>query len=108
MGVTHYIEEHIELANVLRTSSREWDGGYVICGLTGSGESFAIRDPWGIRPAFWYQDDEIAVLASERPVIQTALNVPVEKIKELQPGQALLISKEGRLRTSEINKPRSR
>ena len=84
MGVTHYIEEHIELANVLRTSSREWDGGYVICGLTGSGESFAIRDPWGIRPAFWYQDDEIAVLASERPVIQTALNVPVEKIKELQ------------------------
>ena len=74
MGVTHYIEEHIELANVLRTSSREWDGGYVICGLTGSGESFAIRDPWGIRPAFWYQDDEIAVLASERPVIQTALN----------------------------------
>ena len=108
MGVTHYIEEHIELANVLRTSSREWDGGYVICGLTGSGESFAIRDPWGIRPAFWYQDDEIAVLASERPVIQTALNVPVEKIKELQPGQALLISKEGRLRTSQINRPRER
>ncbi len=108
MGVTHYIEEHIELANVLRTSSREWDGGYVICGLTGSGESFAIRDPWGIRPAFWYQDDEIAVLASERPVIQTALNVPVEKIKELQPGQALLISKEGRLRTSQINKSRER
>ena len=56
MGITHYIEEHIDLANVLRTSSREWDGGYVICGLTGSGESFAIRDPWGIRPAFWYQD----------------------------------------------------
>ena len=93
---------------MLRTSSREWDGGYVICGLTGSGESFAIRDPWGIRPAFWYQDDEIAVLASERPVIQTALNVPVEEIKELQPGQALLISKEGKLRTSQINKPRER
>ena len=96
MGITHYIEEHIDLANVLRTSSREWDGGYVICGLTGSGESFAIRDPWGIRPAFWYQDDEIAVLASERPVIQTALNVPFEEIKELQPGQALLISKRER------------
>ena len=106
MGITHYIEEHIDLANVLRTSSREWDGGYVICGLTGSGESFAIRDPWGIRPAFWYQDDEIAVLASERPVIQTALNVPFEEIKELQPGQALLISKEGKIRTSQINKPR--
>ena len=106
MGITHYIEEYIDLANVLRTSSREWDGGYVICGLTGSGESFAIRDPWGIRPAFWYQDDEIAVLASERPVIQTALNVPFEEIKELQPGQALLISKEGKIRTSQINKPR--
>ena len=106
MGITHYIEEHIDLANVLRSSSREWDGGYVICGLTGSGESFAIRDPWGIRPAFWYQDDEIAVLASERPVIQTALNVPFEEIKELQPGQALLISKEGKIRTSQINKPR--
>ena len=105
MGITHYIEEYIDLANVLRTSSREWDGGYVICGLTGSGESFAIRDPWGIRPAFWYQDDEIAVLASERPVIQTALNVPFEEIKELQPGQALLISKEGKIRTSQINKP---
>ena len=108
MGITNYIEEHIDLANVLRTSSREWDGGYVICGLTGSGESFAIRDPWGIRPAFWYQDEEIAVLASERPVIQTAFNVPVEDIKELQPGQALLISKEGKLRTSQINKPREK
>ena len=75
MGITHYIEDHIDLANVLRTSSKEWDGGYVMCGLTGSGETFAVRDPWGIRPAFWYQDDEIAVLASERPVIQTALNV---------------------------------
>ena len=62
----------------------------------------------GIRPAFWYQDDEIAVLASERPVIQTAFNVPVEEIKELQPGQALLISKEGKLRTSQINKPREK
>ena len=76
MDITHYIENHIDLANVLRTSSKEWDGGYVMCGLTGSGETFAVRDPWGIRTAFWYQDDEIAVLASERPVIQTALNVP--------------------------------
>ena len=82
--------------------------GICHCGLTGSGESFAIRDPWGIRPAFWYQDEEIAVLASERPVIQTAFNVPVEDIKELQPGQALLISKEGKLRTSQINKPREK
>ena len=106
MGVTHYIEDHIDLANVLRTSSKEWDGGYVMCGLTGSGETFAVRDPWGIRPAFWYQDDEIAVLASERPVIQTALNVSADSIKELQPGQAVLINKSGKLRTVQINKPR--
>ena len=107
MDVTRYIEEHIDLANVLRTSSREWDGGYVMCGLTGSGESFAVRDPWGIRPAFWYQDDEVAVLASERPVIQTAFNVPVGSIRELLPGQALLINKAGHLRTVQINKPRT-
>ena len=106
MDITHYIEDHIDLANVLRTSSKEWDGGYVMCGLTGSGETFAVRDPWGIRPAFWYQDDEIAVLASERPVIQTALNVSADRIRELQPGQALLINKAGKLRTVQINKPR--
>lgn len=108
MGVTNYIEEHIDLANVLRTSSKEWDGGYVICGLTGSGESFAIRDPWGIRPAFWYQDDEIAVLASERPVIQTVLDVSDGEIRELLPGQALLINKSGQLRTAQINKQREK
>ena len=102
MGITHYIEDHIDLANVLRTSSKEWDGGYVMCGLTGSGETFAVRDPWGIRPAFWYQDDEIAVLASERPVIQTALNVSAGSIKELQPGQAILINKLGKIRTVQI------
>ena len=104
--ITQYIEDHIELANVLRTSSKEWDGGYVICGLTGSGESFAIRDPWGIRTAFWYQDDEVAVLASERPVIQTVFNVPMESIKEMQPGQAVIFTKAGRMRTIQINKPR--
>mgnify|MGYP001071230939 FL=1 len=79
---------------------------HVICGLTGSGESFAVRDPWGIRPAFWYQDDEVVVLASERPVIQTAFNVPAACIKELMPGQALLINKTGKLRTTQINKVR--
>ncbi len=104
MDITHHIEEHIDLANVLRTSTKEWDGGYVLCGLTGSGESFALRDPWGIRPAFWYADDEIVMLASERPVIQTALNVPAQEVKELQPGQALLINQAGELRTPRINK----
>lgn len=106
MDITRYIEDHVELANVLRTSSKEWDGGYVMCGITGSGESFAIRDPWGIRTAFWYQDDEVAVLASERPVIQTVFNVPLESIKEMQPGQAVMITKAGKLRTVQINKPR--
>lgn len=108
MNITQYIEEHIDLANVLRSSSKEWDGGYVICGLTGSGESFAIRDPWGIRPAFWFQDEEFAVLASERPVIQTAFNVSADNIKELQPGQALLINKSGKIRTAQINKAREK
>ena len=107
MDITHYIEDHIELANVLRTSSKEWDGGYVICGLTGSGESFAIRDPWGIRTAFWYQDEEVAVLASERPVIQTVFNVPMESIKEMQPGQTVIFTKAGKMRTIQINKPRT-
>ncbi len=104
MDVTQYIEERIDLANVLRSSSKGWDGGYVICGLTGSGESFAVRDPWGIRPAFWYANDEIVVLASERPVIQTAFDLPATDIRELQPGQALLINKAGKYRTNQINK----
>lgn len=85
MDITHAIEDRIDLTNVLKTSSPKWDGGYVICGLTGSGESFAVRDPWGIRPGFWYMDEEIMVLASERPVIQTALNVPTDSIHELLP-----------------------
>ena len=108
VDITHAIEERIDLANVLKTSSKEWDGGYVICGMTGSGESFAVRDPWGIRPAFWYMDDEIMVLASERPVIQTALNVPVESINELQPGQAILLNKAGKMRLAQINRAKEK
>lgn len=104
MDVTHGIEDRIDLANVLKTSSNVWDGGYVICGITGSGESFAVRDPWGIRPAFWYMDDEVVVVASERPVIQTAFNVPAESIKELQPGQSILVNKGGKMRLAQINK----
>ena len=108
MNITHAIEERIDLTNVLKTSSPSWDGGYVICGLTGSGESFAVRDPWGIRPAFWYMDDDIFVLASERPVIQTALNVPADSINELQPGQAIMISKKGQMRLAQINEPKQK
>ncbi len=105
MDITAYIEDNVDLANVLRSSVKDWDGGYVMCGLTGSGESFAVRDPWGIRTAFYYKDDEIAVLASERPVIQTALNVTSGKIAELQPGEAAFINKKGEFRTCRIMKP---
>lgn len=105
--ITRSIEERIDLTNVLKTSSPKWDGGYVICGLTGSGEVFAIRDPWGIRPAFWYMDEEIMVLASERPVIQTVLNVSAEDIRELLPGQSILVSKKGEMRLAQINKPKT-
>lgn len=106
MDITHAIEDQIDLSNVLKTSSAKWDGGYVISGITGSGESFTFRDPWGIRPAFWYADDEIVVLASERPVIQTAMNVASDTIKELAPGQALFVNKKGGIRTAQINKPK--
>lgn len=107
MDITHAIEDEIDLANVLKTSSPQWDGGYVICGVTGSGELFSVRDPWGIRPAFYYHDDEIFVLASERPVIQTAMNVSGDDIKELNPGEAVFISKSGKLRTEQINEPKN-
>ena len=106
MDITHAIEAHVDLSNVLKRCVPTWDGGFVICGLTGSGESFSVRDPWGIRPAFYYADDEIVVLASERPVIQTAMNVQAEDIKELQRGEAMFISKDGRFRTSQIVEPK--
>lgn len=106
MDITHSIEERIDITNVLKTSSKDWDGGYVICGMTGSGESFAVRDPWGIRPAFWYMDDEVMVVASERPVIQTAFNVAAEAVNELQPGQAIWVNRAGKMRLAQINKVR--
>ncbi len=86
--ITNYIEQHIDVANVLRESAPVWDGGYVVCGITGSGETFVLRDPWGIRPAFWYKNDEVFALASERPVLQTTFDLEVDEIVELQPGQA--------------------
>lgn len=106
LDLTHAIEDKVNIANVLRSSTKIWDGGYVMCGITGSGETFAVRDPWGIRPAFWYKDDEIVVLASERPVIQTVLNVHAEDIRELQPGQALMTHKNGEIHLEQINDPK--
>lgn len=102
MDITRFIEDNISIENVLRESSRIWDGGYVISGITGSGEAFAMRDPWGIRSAFYYADDEKIVVASERPVIQTALNLEIEQVTELKPGQAIIISKDGSWRLSDI------
>ena len=106
MDITYAIEDQIDLANVLKKTTPGWDGGYVICGITGSEECFSIRDPWGIRPAFWYADDEVVVLASERPVIQTAFNLSSDSIKELLPGQALFVNKKGNIRTEQINSPK--
>lgn len=108
LDITSAIEDRVNMGNVLRSSSGIWDGGYVMCGLTGSGESFAIRDPWGIRSAFWYQDDEVIVLTSERPVIQTVFNVPAESITELEPGQALFINKAGQMHLEQINEPKEK
>ncbi|MBO4891325.1 MAG: amidophosphoribosyltransferase [Prevotella sp.] len=93
--ITDYIDNHVEMKNVLQTTMPHFDGGYVMCGLTGSGELFAVRDPNGIRPAFWYQDDEVVVLASERPVIQTTFDLQADDIRELRPGQSLIVRKNG-------------
>ena len=106
MDITHYIEERIDLSSILKECSPLWDGGFVMYGLTGSGESYTMRDPWGIRPAFYYIDEEIIVVASERPVIQTVMNVPANKVMELLPGQALLINRAGEPRTEQIAEPK--
>lgn len=104
--ITHAIEEDIKIENVIQSSSWLWDGGYVMCGLTGSGESFVLRDPWGIRPAFYYADEEIVVTASERPVIQTALNLTASQVKELNPGEAMILDKTGNLRLVQVLQPK--
>ena len=101
-AITRYIDDHVEMANVLKTTMPHFDGGYVMCGLSGSGELFAVRDPWGIRPAFYYQDDEVVVLASERPVIQTTFDLQAEDIQELQPGQSLIVRKNGESHLEQI------
>ena len=93
--ITRYIEDHVKMSNVLKTTMANYDGGYVVCGMTGSGEMFSMRDPWGIRPAFYYMNDEIAVLASERPVLQTTFDLECDDIKELEPGTALIVKRNG-------------
>ncbi len=101
------IAKELDLAKILKKASEDWDGGYAMAGLLGHGDAFVLRDPSGIRPAFWYEDDEICVVASERPVIQTAFNLKVEQVKELQPGHALIIKKDGQVSETLINSPRT-
>ncbi|MFK8037150.1 MAG: amidophosphoribosyltransferase [Crocinitomicaceae bacterium] len=102
--IYNLIADQISVPDILKRSSEDWDGGYVMAGLIGHGDAFVLRDPNGIRPAFWYEDEEICVVTSERPVIQTAFNVPIEKIQEIKPGHALIIKKAGEIQQIEINK----
>ncbi len=102
IGITQFIDSHVKMANVLRSTMPHFDGGYVMCGITGSGEMFAVRDPWGIRPAFYYCDDEVVVVASERPVIQTTFDLRADDIRELRPGQALIVTRTGEIQLEQI------
>ena len=100
------IADQLNLSKILKKASEDWDGGYAMAGLLGHGDAFVLRDPSGIRPAFWYEDEEICVVASERPVIQTAFNLKVEQINELKPGHALIIKKNGGVSEELINSPK--
>jgi amidophosphoribosyltransferase len=106
--ISKLIEENISIENILRESSKKWDGGYVIAGLIGHGDAFVMRDPWGIRPAFYYHDDEIVVVASERPVIQTVMNVTCDSVNEIKPGYSIIIKKSGDFLVKKIRGPYER
>lgn len=103
--ITHKIAEELDVANILRRSAKTWDGGYTISGIIGHGDAFVMRDPAGIRPAFYYADDEVLVVASERPAIQTAFNVPIASVKEIKPGHALIAKKDGSIREEQFIEP---
>ena len=103
--ISHQIAEHIDVASILRRSAKTWDGGYTISGIFGHGDAFVMRDPAGIRPAFYYHDDEIVIVTSERPAIQTAFNVPLESYKEIKPGHALIVKKNGKVTEEQFREP---
>jgi amidophosphoribosyltransferase len=103
--ISHQIAEHIDVASILRRSAKTWDGGYTISGILGHGDAFVMRDPVGIRPAFYYHDDEIVIVTSERPAIQTAFNIPLEQVKEIKPGHALIIKKNGKVTEEQFREP---
>ena len=106
--INEEIETNIKIENVLRSTVKHWDGGFVICGLTGSGETFVVRDPWGIRPAYYYIDDEIVVVSSERPVIQTVMNVESDSVHEVNPGEAVIVKQDASIETSQIVRPKKK
>ncbi|MFL2570515.1 MAG: amidophosphoribosyltransferase, partial [Parvicellaceae bacterium] len=103
--ITNLIAQNMDVQRILKNSAEYWDGGYTMAGLIGHGDAFVLRDPCGIRPAFWYEDDEIVVVASERPVIQTAFNLKWEQIRELSPGHALIVKKNGQTSEQLIREP---
>lgn len=106
--INEEIETNIKIENVLRSTVKHWDGGFVICGLTGSDETFVVRDPWGIRPAYYYIDDEIVVVSSERPVIQTVMNVESDSVHEVNPGEAVIVKQDASIETSQIVRPKKK
>ncbi|MDX9883744.1 MAG: amidophosphoribosyltransferase [Prolixibacteraceae bacterium] len=106
--ISPLIEKDLDVQKVLENASKDWDGGYAMAGVFGHGDAFVMRDPWGIRPAFYYYDNEIAVVASERPVIQTVINVGYEQVKEINPGEAIIIKKDGRIYTQMTRVPHQR
>jgi amidophosphoribosyltransferase len=105
VAITHRISEGLNIGKILRRSAKTWDGGYAISGIVGNGDAFILRDPAGIRPAFYYCDDEIVVAASERPAIQTAFNIPFSKVQEIKPGHALIVKKNGQVTEEVIREP---
>ncbi len=106
--ISPMIERNLDVQKVLENASKDWDGGYAIAGMFGHGDAFVMRDPWGIRPAFYYYDDEIVVVASERPVIQTVMNVRADDVSEVKPGEALIIKKDGLVTSKMIRVPHTR
>ncbi|WP_069657850.1 class II glutamine amidotransferase [Arcticibacter eurypsychrophilus] len=103
--ISRLIADNIDVAKILKRSAKTWDGGYTIEGIFGHGDAFVMRDPAGIRPAYYYQDDEVVVVTSERPAIQTAFNIPIEAVKEIKPGHALIIKKNGQISEEMFREP---
>ena len=104
--ITPLIEKNLDIAEVLKNAGKRWDGGYAMAGMIGHGDAFVVRDPWGIRPAFYYQDEEVVVVASERPVIQTVFNLKTDMVEELQPGDAIIVRPDGDVKIRNIREKR--